>query len=53
MVLYVGRENPARKVYQRVGFAGPGGEPLCNDPTNAGHWLELGFDQRRVELGHW
>ncbi|KAJ3564575.1 hypothetical protein NP233_g8204 [Leucocoprinus birnbaumii] len=53
VVLYVGHNNPARKVYQRVGFTGPGGEALCDDPTNAGHWLEIGFDRTRVELGLW
>ncbi|KXN88789.1 hypothetical protein AN958_06658 [Leucoagaricus sp. SymC.cos] len=53
VVLYVGHNNPARKVYQRVGFTGPNGETLSDDPTNAGHWLELGFDQKRVELGLW
>jgi hypothetical protein len=53
VVLYVGYDNPARKVYRRVGFAGPGGEPLDDESANQGHWLELGFDSERAELGHW
>lgn len=46
VVLYVAHDNRAKYVYQRVGFANetvPGVEP----------WLEVGFDQRCVTLGHW
>ncbi|KAF9454124.1 hypothetical protein P691DRAFT_770837 [Macrolepiota fuliginosa MF-IS2] len=54
VVLYVGRENAARKVYQRVGFTAPSGQALCDDQgSNEGHWLELGFDREQVVLGHW
>ncbi|KAF5352680.1 hypothetical protein D9756_005958 [Leucocoprinus leucothites] len=53
VVLYVSCNNPARKVYQRVGFTSLGGEALCDDSSNAGHWLELGFDQKQVKLGLW
>ncbi len=55
VVLYVGDTNPARKVYQRVGFSDTTGEALCSDKGQfkRGDWLELGFDQSKVNLGHW
>ena len=52
VVLYVAHDNPtAAKVYHRVGFVGlsEDGAPVEGvDP-----WLELGFDQEKVDLGHW
>lgn len=55
VVLYVGDTNPARKVYQRVGFTDTTDEALCpsNGQFKKGDWLELGFDQSKVNLGHW
>lgn len=48
IVLYVGVENPAKMVYSHVGFQGiSGGSP------SAERWREIGFDQSKVELGHW
>lgn len=48
MVLYVGHENSAQKVYHRVGFAG-----LCGDEKVDGveDSLELGFIGS--DRGHW
>lgn len=52
VVLYVADTNPAaEKVYHRVGFAG-----LTSDSRpvpDVATWLELGFDQSAVQLGHW
>ena len=51
MVLFVGHDNPAAKVYGRVGFVGLGenAEPIEGiDP-----WLEVGLDQDVVHMGHW
>ncbi|KAG2155561.1 hypothetical protein DEU56DRAFT_313931 [Suillus clintonianus] len=47
LVLYVGVDNSAKEVYSRVGFQDlrPG--------SASERWLELGFDQAKVELGHW
>ncbi|KAI0632413.1 hypothetical protein C8Q77DRAFT_1159042 [Trametes polyzona] len=42
VVLYVSHSNPARKVYERVGFVG-----------FADSWKELGFERSAVEIGHW
>ncbi|KAL1744822.1 acyl-CoA N-acyltransferase [Schizophyllum fasciatum] len=42
VVLYVAHNNPAAAgVYRRVGF------------QDGDSWMEIGFDQRRVKLGHW
>lgn len=48
VVLYVGHENSAQKVYHRVGFAG-----LCGDEKVEGveDSLELGFIGS--DRGHW
>jgi ribosomal protein S18 acetylase RimI-like enzyme len=51
VVLYVAHDNPAAaKVYHKVGFRG-----LLSDHAKDGveDWLELGFDRKVVELGHW
>lgn len=51
-MLYVGNKNPAMRVYDKVGFVGLG----SSAPEQYKHvedWLEIGFDQSRVELGHW
>ncbi|KAG0707499.1 hypothetical protein DFH29DRAFT_628059 [Suillus ampliporus] len=51
VVLYVGVENGAGKVYDRVGFQGlKKGSPTIDGVE---HWLEIGFDTSKVELGHW
>ncbi|OJA19567.1 N-acyltransferase superfamily [Rhizopogon vesiculosus] len=51
VVLYVGVGNPAAKVYDRVGFQGlTEGSPAVGGVE---HWLEIGFDQAKVDLGHW
>lgn len=49
IVLYVGVDNPAAKVYSRVGFVG------LTPASRAGaeRWTEIGFDQSKVALGHW
>lgn len=50
IVLYVGVENNAARLYHRVGFQGlAGGDEVEGVET----WLELGFDRQRVELGFW
>ncbi|KAG1754891.1 uncharacterized protein EDB91DRAFT_258335 [Suillus paluster] len=48
VVLYVGIDNNASKVYDRVGFRG-----LNDGSDGVERWLEIGFDQAEVELGHW
>lgn len=51
VALFVGHDNPAAKVYGRVGFAGlsQNAEPVDGvDP-----WLEIGLDQTMVRMGHW
>jgi hypothetical protein len=51
VVLYVGVENPAKIVYDRVGFLGLApGSPAVDGVE---HWLEIGFDRAEVDLGHW
>ncbi|KAF9463588.1 hypothetical protein BDZ94DRAFT_605393 [Collybia nuda] len=52
VVLYVAHSNHgAAKVYHRVGFQGLSAD---DDPVEGVYpWLELGFDQNEVELGHW
>ena len=52
IVLYVAHNNPAASgVYHRVGFAGLGDSKRRVDGVE--NWLEIGFDQSKVELGHW
>ncbi|KAG9087981.1 hypothetical protein FRC06_002277 [Ceratobasidium sp. 370] len=48
VVLYVSHENPAEKVYHRVGFAGLCGTPR---PGLVEDWLEIGFEG--TIRGHW
>ncbi|KAG1828080.1 hypothetical protein EV424DRAFT_1536850 [Suillus variegatus] len=49
IVLYVGVElGSAKTVYGRVGFQG-----LDDESPLSERWLEIGFDQDKVELGHW
>ncbi|TFK56735.1 hypothetical protein OE88DRAFT_51385 [Heliocybe sulcata] len=51
VVLYVSHGNPAARVYDQVGFVG-----LADDArefSGVDRWLELGFDQRFVDIGHW
>ena len=51
VVLYVGVDNAAKKVYGRVGFPGLiEGSPSSDEVE---HWIEIGFDQTKVVLGHW
>lgn len=52
VVLFVGCENPAARVYRRVGF---GGLDTIIDGTvdNVDRWLEVGFNRNKVTLGHW
>jgi len=49
IALYVGVENPARWVYNSVGFQNLGND----EPTPDMEWLEIGFARDRVEIGHW
>jgi len=51
VVLYVGVDNRAKSVYARVGFPGLTKESPVMDGVE--NWLEIGFDQTKVELGHW
>lgn len=51
VVLYVAHDNQiAARVYEGVGFVEP-------DPVDgSGHslnWTEIGFDDKKVVLGHW
>ncbi|KAG9094618.1 hypothetical protein FS749_012114 [Ceratobasidium sp. UAMH 11750] len=48
VVLFVSHENPAEKVYHRVGFAGLCGTPR---PGPVEDWLEIGFED--TIRGHW
>ncbi|KLO10444.1 acyl-CoA N-acyltransferase [Schizopora paradoxa] len=51
--LYVAHSNePASRVYHRVGYKGLFAEDGLETPL-VESWLELGFDRKRVELGHW
>ncbi|PPQ88987.1 hypothetical protein CVT25_005086 [Psilocybe cyanescens] len=51
IVLYVGLDNRAANVYQKVGFLGVG---LNAQPApGVDNWLEVGFDRNQVRLGHW
>lgn len=51
IALFVGVDNRAANVYHRVGFVGlvPNAAPVPGVET----WIEIGFDQQRVQLGHW
>ncbi|KZT75098.1 hypothetical protein DAEQUDRAFT_734567 [Daedalea quercina L-15889] len=52
IVLYVAHNNPtAAKVYHRVGFIGLSEDD--GDVEGVDPWLELGFEQEKIELGHW
>jgi ribosomal protein S18 acetylase RimI-like enzyme len=52
IVLYVAHDNPAAsKVYHRVGFLGLAPKSPVMDGVD--RWLEIGFDQSQVDLGHW
>ena len=46
--MHVGVSNPAQRVYDNVGFVG-----LNNRMTGVDNWLEISFDRRQVDLGHW
>ncbi len=48
VVLYAGHDNPAKRVYRQVGF-----EVFANTTDDDGSWKELGFDTKKVKLGHW
>lgn len=48
IVLYVGVQNPAKAVYSHVGFQG-----ISEGSLSSERWLEIGFDDSKVELGHW
>ncbi|EJC98645.1 uncharacterized protein FOMMEDRAFT_170884 [Fomitiporia mediterranea MF3/22] len=52
VVLYVGHDNSAANVYNRVGFVAlePGTQSQFRSVEN---WLELGFDRAKIDLGHW
>ncbi|KZT30898.1 hypothetical protein NEOLEDRAFT_44978 [Neolentinus lepideus HHB14362 ss-1] len=51
VVLYVSHGNPATRVYDQVGFVGL--RDNSHEFPGVDRWLELGFDQRYVDLGHW
>lgn len=53
VVLFVGCENRAARVYRRVGFQGL--DTIVDGSTidNVDRWLEVGFDRKKVTLGHW
>ena len=50
-VLYVGHDNSAASVYDKVGFVGLDG--TGRDSTEIESWKEIGFDRSKVDLGHW
>jgi len=52
-VLFVGCENPAARVYRRVGFHGLDTIIDGTAVDNVDRWLEVGFDRKKVTLGHW
>ncbi|KAI0080327.1 hypothetical protein K474DRAFT_1590001 [Panus rudis PR-1116 ss-1] len=52
VVLYVSHGNNAKKVYERVGFVELGLEEEIGSGDSC-KWCEIGFDRRRVDLGHW
>ncbi|KAG5219882.1 Acetyltransferase (GNAT) domain [Salix suchowensis] len=49
VVLYVGKNNPARRVYDRVGFSGIGDQAKSSDDHE--DWLEVGFDVAITGVG--
>ncbi|EAU91701.2 hypothetical protein CC1G_04469 [Coprinopsis cinerea okayama7 len=50
VALFVGNDNPARFVYDKVGFVGlRDGTPRVQ---GVDRWLEIGFDKHRVRQGH-
>ncbi|KAF8911621.1 hypothetical protein CPB84DRAFT_1742998 [Gymnopilus junonius] len=51
IVLYVGLANRAANVYKKVGFVGIGDG--ASSYPGVDPWLELGFDQSFVQMGHW
>lgn len=51
VILYVGHDNPAANVYRRVGYVGLGKESV--QVKGVDRWMEVGFDQNKVVLGHW
>ncbi|KAJ4470817.1 acyl-CoA N-acyltransferase [Lentinula aciculospora] len=53
VALYVAHNNkPASRVYHNVGFVGL--RPTNDIPIEGvERWSEIGFDQSKVELGHW
>ncbi len=51
VMLYVGHENPAANVYRRVGYVGLGKGSV--QVKGVDNWMEVGFDQNKVVLGHW
>ncbi|KAK2463050.1 hypothetical protein APHAL10511_004705 [Amanita phalloides] len=51
IALYVGINNPARRLYARTGFVGLGDHD--NPVEGVERWVEYGFDRKRVDLGHW
>lgn len=52
VVLFVGCENRAARVYRRVGFQGLDTIVNCFI-DNVDRWLEVGFERKKVTLGHW
>ncbi|KAH8827932.1 hypothetical protein DL96DRAFT_1600910 [Flagelloscypha sp. PMI_526] len=50
VTLYVGNDNPAAKVYRRVGFRGLGPSEVVEGVEP---WAEIGFDRNQVVLGYW
>ena len=53
VVLFVGVDNAAAHVYRRVKFQGLDNLVNGSAVDNVGRWLEMGFDRKRVTLGHW
>ncbi|KAG7091256.1 hypothetical protein E1B28_010305 [Marasmius oreades] len=52
VALFVAHDNaPASRVYHNVGFVGLDGTE--RDSRQAPSWKEIGFDRKKVELGHW
>ena len=51
VVLYVGHTLAAKRVYDRLGFAGLSSDPNANGVDAVDDWLEIGF--ANTTLGHW
>ncbi|KAF6761128.1 hypothetical protein DFP72DRAFT_32159 [Ephemerocybe angulata] len=51
IALFVGNDNPAAKVYNRVGFLGL--DKSKGPVEGVDRWVEIGFDRRFVQQGHW